>query len=663
MRTKVTLVLIFLNVALFFFIFRFERNWRTEAETLETRRRVLGPEAADIRSLTLTAPATGASLGLVRQRDTWSLANPLNWPANQHAVSSMVSELHLLEHLATFSVAEAARNKQSLADYGLEKPRLVVEFTSGDPAATGGATRPPTRLLLGDPTPDGKRLYVLSPDGQRVHVVNRSLLDNLSLPVDQLRADTVLSVRVFEARSLSLQLAADPGRAGGAPPRVRILRDGATQRWRFAAPHTAAASKTALELRINELNALKAGTFNPTPAPATLPSAAPALRITLEGNNRTETLYLGEPVPRPPGAAAAKPAAGTELFAQLEGRDALFTVVVPNELLESLRHAQESLREKRFLEFDPAAVTALTLASPLQSNQPSVTLQRLEGGAGQVRDGEQAWQVVYRTEGEPAPQTLPADPAIVRAALQRLNLLTAESFKSDAPSNNDLEEWGFNRPAREVTLAVTGAAAPLVLRLGTDATRSVYYARVGTATEPGASIYTVGADLVNDLPLAPSAWRNRNVTEPLPAVARITALKLTDVLEKKVLAEHAFDANGQPTAPPRDPKALAAVVSALRQLRAREFVPGGFAERIFAAGEDRTWRFQLEATIALPGSAGQEVTRTFSLLLTERLGGSLQFAGTKELEVAFSLEQPLVDALWSLAYGARDPGPPAPPSK
>ena len=662
MRTKVTLVLIFLNVALFFFIFRFERNWRTEAETLETRRRVLGPEAADIRALTLTSPATGATIGLVRQRDTWSLARPLSWPANQHAVSSMVNELHLLEHLATFSVAEAARNKQSLADYGLEKPRLIVEFTSGDPAATGGATRPPTRLLLGDPTPDGKRLYVLSPDGQRVHVVNRSLLDNLSLPVDQLRADTVLSVRVFEARSLSLQLAADPGRAGGAPPRVRILRDGATQRWRFAAPHTAAASKSAVELRINELNALKAGTFNPTPAPATLPAAAPALRITLEGNNRTETLYLGEAVPRP-AAAPATPAPGTELFGQLEGRDALFTVLVPNELLETLRNAQESLREKRFLEFDPAAVTALTLASPLQSNQPPVTLQRLEGTAGQAREGEQAWQVVYRTEGESAPRTMPADPAIVRAALQRLNLLTAESFKSDAPSNNDLEEWGFNRPAREVTLAVSGAAAPLVLRLGVDANRSVHYARVGTPTEPGASIYTVASELLNDLPLAPTAWRQRAITEPLPAVARITALKLTDLTDRKVVMELTLDAAGQPTPAPRDAAALATVLTALRQVRAREFVPGGFAERIYAAGEDRPWRFQLEALITQPDGAGQAVNRPLTLLLTERLGGALQFAGVRELDVAFSLEQPLVDALWSLTYGSRDPGPPAPPPK
>ena len=41
MRTKVTLVLIFLNAVLFLVIFRFERSWRTESVAREVRRRVL----------------------------------------------------------------------------------------------------------------------------------------------------------------------------------------------------------------------------------------------------------------------------------------------------------------------------------------------------------------------------------------------------------------------------------------------------------------------------------------------------------------------------------------------------------------------------------------------------------------------------------------------
>lgn len=663
MRTKVTLVLIFLNVALFFFIFKFERNWRTESASLETRRRVLGPEAADIRSITIVNNANNATVSLDRQRDTWSLTKPLQWPANPHAASSIVEQLQLLEHLATFSVADAAKNKQSLADFGLEKPKLTIEFTSGDPAAPGATQRPPTRLQIGDTTPDGKRLYILSPDGQRVHVVNRSLVDSISLPIEQLRADTLLTVRVFEARSLSIQTAADPSRSGSAGIRVRLVRDTGNQRWKFTAPHTASGGKTAVELAINLLNALQPKTFSPTPPPATLPSSAPTLRLTLEGNNRQETLYFGEEVPLPPGkpnAAPAAPRKEVELYAQLEGRAALFTVVVPVSLLETLRNAQETLREKRFLEFDPAAVVAVTLAAPVQPNQAPVTLQRLETTAGQTRDAE-PWQVVHRSDPAQAPQTLPADSGAIRRLLQRLSLLNADTFKSDAPSTSDLEEWGFNRPVREVTLTFAGNTPPLVLRLGTDAARSVHYARVGTATEPGASIYTVTPDILEELPLAPSAWRNRTVGEPLPPAARIAALKLTDLGENRVLAEHAFDPTGKPTTPPRDPQAVAAVLAALRHLRAKDFVPGGFADKIFAGGEDRAWRFQLDATILLPGGAGQEQTRTFTLLLTERLGGSQQFAGSKELDLVFALEQPLVDALWSLAYGGRDPGPPAAP--
>ncbi|MES2693963.1 MAG: DUF4340 domain-containing protein [Verrucomicrobiota bacterium] len=649
MRTKVTLALIFLNVALFFFIFKFERAWRVQEQSLETRRRVLGPEAADIRTLTITNNVAGTSVSLSRQRDVWSLVKPLSWPADQHVASSIANELHLLEHLATFSVADAEKNKQPLSDYGLEKPRFTIEFTSGEPAAPDSAPRHSTRLLVGDTTPDQKRLYILSPDGQRVYVVNRSLLDTLSAPLEKLRAEKLLSIQVFETRSLSIQTA---------DIRARILRDG--QRWQFSSPHSAKANKTLIELTINALYSLQARTFNPTPAPATLPSSAPTLRVTIEGNNRQETLYLGEPVPTPQRPAAAATPAATEFYAQLEGRtDVLFTVAVPAILLDTLRNAHEALRDKRFLDFDPATVTAVTIAAPVQPNQSPITLQRLESAPGQSRDAaEPVWQVVHRSEGTSAPQTLPADPAAIRSLLQRLSLLTADSFKSDAPATSDLEEWGFNRPVREITLTFSGGPPPAVLRIGTDSARNVHYARVGTATEPGASVYTVTPSIVGELPLAPAAWRSRLVGEPVPPAARISALKLTDLAENKILAAHTFSATGEATPPPKDLKALLAIVGAVRTLRAREFLPGGFTEKVFAAGDDRPWRFQLETTIALPVGNDQEQTRTTTLLLTERLGGALQYGGSKDLGAVFALEQPFVDALWSLAYGDRDPGPP-----
>ncbi|MEO6245222.1 MAG: DUF4340 domain-containing protein, partial [Opitutaceae bacterium] len=454
----------------------------------------------------------------------------------------------------------------------------------------------------------------------------------------------------FEARSLLIQT------AGATSARVRIRRDGA--RWTFETPILARAGRTEVEVAINQLNSLRAKSF-PATAPTPAPSAAPTLRVTLEGNGRHETLFLGEPVPLP---AAAKPNVGApvEYYAQLEGRPAVFTVSIPTgteDLVATLRDAQQTLREKRVLDLDPAAVTAVTLAAPAQPTLAPLTLQRLEPPAGQTAGATPPWQIVLRSETGPGSQTLPADRASVQRLLEQLSLLMAVVFKSDAPTGADLEDWGFNRPLREVTITVSGSNTPMVLRIGTDARRTTYYARVGTATEPGTSIYQVSPEIEKELSLAALAYRDRAVTDPLPPNARIAGLKLTDLETKAVLFETSFNAAGEATPAPREAKAAGVVVSALRALRAKEFLPGGFAEKVAAAGGECAWRYQLEATVAVPLAGSTEQTTPFSLLLTERLGGTAQFAGSKELNLVFSLEQPLVDALWTLIYGARDPGP------
>jgi hypothetical protein len=155
--------------------------------------------------------------------------------------------------------------------------------------------------------------------------------------------------------------------------RLRIRRE--NSRWLFdTIINNARASKTAIDLIIGRLNALHVKSFAPATPPATLPSVAPTLRITIEGNNRRETLLLGEPVPvaAPPNAQpSADAAASVEYYAQLEGRAAVFTVAIPNDLTAALRTAQVSLREKRLLEFDPRAVTAVTLNAPNQPRSPS----------------------------------------------------------------------------------------------------------------------------------------------------------------------------------------------------------------------------------------------------------------------------------------------------
>ncbi len=681
MRTKVTLVLVFLNVALFFFIFKFERAWRTDDQLREVRRRVLGPEAADIRALIVTSTAPGGSFSLERRGETWWLAKPLAWPANPHAVSGLVQALQLLEHETSFSAKDLAKNGASLADYGLDKPRLTVAFASGEP---GAAAPPVATLKIGNAT--GNRLYILSPDGERIHVVGRALADTLSLSLDQLRDESLFTIPVFEARSLGVRTFArndgpDQGR-GTATASVPVLVRNDGTRWTFETPFSGRGSKPDIEIAISGLYALQAKSFNPPNPPATRPSVAPAMRITLEGNNRSETLLLGDRIgttaiaasaTAAPGAGPANAEPDIEYFAQLDGRDALFTVAVPARLVDTLRNAPVNLRERHILDFDSRAVTAITLAAPLQPSQPTLTLQRLDqaGAAGNGGD----WQLVRRGDAAQGSQTLPADRATVQRLLDQLRLLTAETFESDAPADSEIEKWGFKRPEREVTLvlseiapgraslpATTARNAALVLQLGTGAEHRVYV-RTDPAQYPKGSVYGVSFDFERELPVQSRAWRERVLRE-FRAPARITTLSLTPLDEGATpLYTHTLAAGETwdtvfATEPPKKKDALQQLLDHLRVLRAQSFLQDNFTEKVLVAGEERPWKYRIDVTASLPGGAGGEQTSTFKLLLTERVGGGQQYAGSSELDVVFEIEQPLLDALQQLTYGSRDPGPP-----
>jgi hypothetical protein len=625
MRSKVTLVLLFLNVALFFFIFYFERDWRIERASLEARRRVLGPEAADIRSLEVTGSAPGSSFRMERRGDTWYLTKPVEWPANPNAVNRILNELQFLEHETSFSTRDLEKNGQKLADYGLDQPKLTVSFSSGEASAPGAPGGRTTVLRIGDTTKVGDHLYLLSPDGERVHVVGRSLADSLAIPFDELRSDIVFSIPVFEARSLSLQTAAPSG------VRVRLHRDGS--RWSFETPVIARAGKNATELAINGLDSLRVKSFVLQNPPAAAPSTSFLLRVTLEGNNRRETLYVGGP------------SEGDQTYyAQLEDRPAIFTVAIPKALMDTLRNGSDDLRDRHVLDFDANAVTSIALSAP---NQPELDLQRLEPAAGSQAAG---WQIIRRGGGAQGPQTLPADTAAVQRLLDQLETLTALKFQSDAPTNADLEDWGFNRPEREIVLTLAGSTIPqLTLQIGLPTNReNVAYARIAGSS----SVYAVEPDVLRETGASPLAWRER-LLGTIPASARITSLTLANAADGSVIYAHrladgeTWDAALAAEPAPRK-SALTTVLSQLRSLRAASFVQDGFPEKVFAAGEVRPWKYRLDATVSLPGGAGAGQVNTMTLWFAERTGATEQLAGSKDFGAVFAIEQPLLDALWTL---------------
>lgn len=631
MRTKVTLILLLLCIALYAFIFYFDHDIRATVSP-GAARRILGPEVDAIERLEIVNDILAAPVSLEKRGSDWFFAGTGGWPANTNAVQRILSELQFLEHETSFEVSKLADAGQTLADYGLEKPALVLRF---------GRDSLSTELRVGAVTQVANRLYVLSPDGKRIHVVGRSLADSFRVSLDELRADTLFTVPVFEARSLSLQLPS-PGNL-----RVRLSKSGG--RWIFETPIQTRADKSAVELTINRLNALKVRAFVDDPAidDAATGLANPDLRITLEGNSRRETLLLGRAAP---GTLPVR-------YAKLEDRAQVFTVEAEPSLVERLINAQTDMRERRVLEFDPARLTSIDIRSPAR---PDLSLQRLETGA---------WQVVSRgTEsgGQPSvPQ--PADAQFVERLVSSLEALRADVFLSDAPSAAELENWGFNRPEREIVLnfASPGGGVPAAGSISLElAVASEREGRLFARVAGSSSVLLVPAETLGRVPVAPRAYRDRNL-RTLPPGARIVGVELWKLPENSVVFSRELKA-GAPTweealanEKPETRDAALALIAELRELRAQTFVQDEFTPIVPVAGANRPWSYQLETTIALSGGDTTQTT-TSALFISERIGGTTMLAGSPEFGCVFEVTQPFLDACFALTFAGRDPGPTEP---
>ncbi len=660
MRSKVTVVLLFLNVVLFCYIYYYDRPMIDARMLLEASHSVLPTEIASMDSLTRTSRA-GEIVRIEKRPDaSWWLTSPYDWPANPNAVTLIHNELQFLKNITSFPVADLTKGGQTLADYGLAEPAYTIEFT---------AAKKSFKLLIGDDTKSGNRLYVLSPDRARIHVVGRSLAESVGLPVADLRADTIFTIPVFEVRSLNIQTAAPSNL------KVRLRRD-ATARWSFESPILARAAKNIVEVAINALNALNVKSFL-DPRDTDLDRAgltAPTLRVTLEGNARRETLLLGN--------ATATPG---EYYAKIEDNAGVFTAVVPTPLLDVLRASQETLRDPHVADFDPATVTSLTLAVP---GQPELSLLKLEptapvaGGAVPSDPSAKAsataealakegWQVVVRAPGQ-APVTSAADPEVLAELLQKIRLLSARKFLSDAPSAAEIENNGFNRPEREITLGLSTGGGPRgnepstqVLQIGVSPDQpGKAFARL---TNPP-FVYEILPDILEDTPALALHYRQRLLRE-LPEGAIITSLALIDLAStgKPIFAQTLGDGDKNWDAPLAVEheivrKAITGLLAQLRVLRAQRFAADTFTpDHADTPLGPRQWRYRLDYTIAFNGGGAAQSTPA-SLFLTERIGGKTQLAGTADFGgVVFSITQDLIDALFSLTYtGPVDPGPVAP---
>lgn len=613
MRLKLTLLLFFLNLVVFGLILVFEERGRDSGAGSD-RNGLLGSVVLQTERMTISGPGIETRI-LEKSADgrSWSLLTPSPWPANLFAVSRILNQLQFLEEEVSFTLEEITRSDQTLADYGLEDPNLVLTLETPDGS---------TALKIGSVTEMGNRLYLLGPGEERIYVVDRRVLESVLVGISELRNSRIFEIPVFEVRSLNMRITV-PGDVT-----IRLVREGET--WAFEAPLSAPADPALVNTTIKELTGIEAARFfEPGEVdPALSGLGTPTRRVTLEGNGRRQTLLLGNEATD--GSSGEK-----RVFARLEDNPTIVTV--PAGPFDELFEAQQKLRDPTVFRFEPDALNTIEIGHAGRQ----ITLQRLESGG---------WQVLEIGPGGLV-STQPADPDIMHNLIKGLERLEAREFVSDAPSASALSEtFGLTDP--QWTLTLTANAETYRLRIGQLYRREDQQLLLYAKRDSSSSVYGLSQEILGLLHIDPLHYRDRRL-RVLPSGTRITGLKLTDLREDAVLLEVGIDPRNESWASkletldlePHRRDALLDLQQSLRNVRVAGYLRDEYTDQYLNEAERQIpWAFRLEVTLLLTGSESNQTTgETYDL--TERLSGNFIAAGSPEFDLLFQLNREMIQAL------------------
>lgn len=611
MRFKFTFFLLILNAVTFgliYFLSHQEKHGSLERDGLSA---AISHEIIEADRISISGPELKESRVLVRTGSNWSIEQPLAWPANYFAVNRILNQLQFLEEQAAFSLAEIKRTDQSLSDYGLETPSLILEISN---------PRRSIELKIGSRTEIGQNVYILGPQGDHIYVVSSDVIDSLLIELPDLRTRELFDIPVFEVDALSVQTQS-PSNVGELKVHLRRTNKG----WLFEAPLSADADPSLVANTINALTAVKVERFVPASGDPLLQGLeTPSMRVTLNGNKRYQTLLIGNRV--------TDTGSSPSYYAKLEDNPTVFTVEAS--AFDQLREAQQSLRDRSVIDFDSSALSAIHLSG----QDLEVRLHRLETGGWQSVQGGQSEDVKPYRASQQVMETLIHDLANLRAT----------EFAVDAPTAADLDRLGFSEPRRTITLTFQEDQPDLVLELAhPSADNENLYARSNRSEY----IYQVDRRAtLAEFPLNALHYRKR-ILDSLPMAATISSIRLSNIQTGEMLLDlnpadegrSWKDLLNEETEASR--KALSTLLQWVREFRVSHYLAPNYTDG-FRLDETKTlpWVYQLSADVSLPGGDTDKQV-TYDYVFAERLSGSSQAGGSQQQDAIFETAPELIAAL------------------
>lgn len=305
-RKLLPYLVVMLIVAGGFFVSEYYQARQAAQE--KAAKKIFSVKEGDITAFTLTRGQQ--EIRLKKEKD-WQLVYPLTAAADTFTVHSLLGTLAELE-----KQRELAVKPEKLADYGLDQPKLILNFTAGDQTH---------QLRIGDKAPGGRVYYAQKGQDSKVLLINTVDEESLDRDLTALRDKTVFTFSPDQATALHLQTA-----------KLDLkLKKNAPDTWTIEGQPQTRVRGDKIESLLRQLRFLRAREFvaeNPENLKKYGLAPKPTARVSVSQGKQQETLLLGA-------------TQGEKCYAHKRGN---FPIIqVDKDILERLPTSVTSLEDRR----------------------------------------------------------------------------------------------------------------------------------------------------------------------------------------------------------------------------------------------------------------------------------------------------------------------------
>jgi hypothetical protein len=234
LRTTIALAVVLVGLAAYIY---FVTSKKPDSGTAPPKEHVFASLDGDkIDELTIKSES-GDTTTVKKDKGTWDVTAPLETKADEQEVSAITS------NLATVDITRVVdENPTDLKQYGLDQPRVEVDFKASGDKASGDSHR----LFIGAKSPTGSDLFARRDADKRVLLIPATTDPVFNRSTFDLRSKTVLTFNRDKVDRIQI--------AASGKTRLELAKDGMD--WKIVQPVSVAADNMAVEALISRLQTL-----------------------------------------------------------------------------------------------------------------------------------------------------------------------------------------------------------------------------------------------------------------------------------------------------------------------------------------------------------------------------------------------------------------------